>query len=313
MTIENLHNRSKILQNIRDFFNSRGYLEIETPILSPSLIPEPHLDIFKTAHTHPFKNSREAYLIPSPEVWLKRFLSENPINVYEISKCFRNSEQSGKQHNPEFTMIEYYSMGFNHKDTMDITIELLDDINNKLSFSKLPKKHREMEMDEAFKLYAGFSLEQNYHINNLKDKAKDLGIYTDMSDDWETTFNRIFIDIVEPNLPKDVNLFLTDFPSDIKTLAKNIDGTQWAERWELYINGIECGNCYTEEANPEKVTNYFKESSNVEHHVDMNYPLLFKKFPKCSGGAIGIDRLIMGILGIDEIQGVILFPYRDNI
>lgn len=313
LTLEAIRKRSKILSCIRDFFNTREYLELETPLLSPTLIPETHLEIFETEYIHPFKESSKAYLIPSPEVWLKRFLSKNPVNIYEMSKCFRNSEQTGKQHNPEFSMIEYYTMGFNHKDTLKLTMEFLDYLNSRVHDSKLPKIHRELTMDEAFKEYAGFSLLENNTLELLHKKAQEMGIFTEESDDWETAFNRIFIDIVEPNLPKDVNLFLTDFPIQIKTLAKGIPGTPWAERWELYINGIECGNCYTEERDPEKVRNYFKEEVDVRHKVDHNYYELFKTFPECSGGAIGIDRLIMGILGLEEIQGVILFPHHDSI
>ncbi len=319
MEIENIKQRTIITKLIRDFFNNREYLELETPILSPTLIPESTIEIFKTEHTHPYKNLKESYLIPSPEIWLKRFLSKNHINIFEISKCFRNSEQSGKHHNPEFSMVEYYTMGFNHLDTLELTKSLLNYINNNYENSKLSKDHLEITMNEAFIKYAGFNLEKNHTINLLHKQAERLKIPTDINDDWETAFNRIFIDIVEPNLPKNRNLFLTHFPSNIKTLAKNIPRTPWAQRWELYINGIECGNCYTEETDPQLVKEFFleekeyKQNSITDHQIDSEYSELFRTFPECSGGAIGIDRLIMGILGIEEIQGVILFPYHDNI
>lgn len=309
MTLETIKERSKITTIIRDFFNSLNYLEVETPLLSPNRIPESNIEPFTTTHTHPYKNSRDSYLTPSPEVWLKRFLSKNHINIFEITKCFRNSEQSGKQHNPEFTMIEYYTMDFNHNDTLKLTIKLLDNINSLFPKSKLSKKHKILTMEKAFIEYAGFSLKENNTIEKLHNQASILEISTDDSDDWETAFNRIFIDRIEPNLPKDLNLFLTDFPAEVKTLAKNIPGTPWAQRWELYINGIECGNCYTEESDPEKVETYFK----AEGEIDTEYIELFKRFPECSGGAIGLDRLIMAILDIEKIEGVILFPYHDNI
>ncbi|MBN2619181.1 MAG: hypothetical protein JXR64_12780 [Spirochaetales bacterium] len=319
MKIETIKQRKEILQTIRNFYDTLEYLEVETPLISPTLIPESNIEIFETTHIHPFKADKKGYLIPSPEVWLKQFISQNHINVYEISKCFRNSEQSGKHHNPEFSMIEYYTMGFSHLDTLNLTIQLLEYINSKLPYSKLSKKSEILSMNQAFINYAGFSLEDNYTIDKLHKRAVELGISISDDDDWETAFNRIFLDKVEPNLPNNVNLFLTDFPSNIKTLAKKIPNTPWAERWELYINGIECGNCYSEERDPQVVKDFFneesemKEKSRIQHKVDSNYYTIFKDFPKCSGGAIGLDRLIMGILGIDEIEGVILFPYRDNI
>lgn len=313
MTIEHIQKRALIIRSIRDFFSSLNYLELETPTLSQTLIPESNLEIFETEITNPFKENIKSYMIPSPEVWLKMFLSENPINIFEISRCFRNSEQSGRQHNPEFTMLEYYSIGFDYKQNLELTKKFLNYLNKVVPGSKLPDNHIELTMENAFKKYAGFSLKENYSINMLKQRSAELGIFTEKDDNWETAFNRIFIDKVEPNLPTDVNLFLTDFPSQIKTLAKNIPGTIWAQRWELYINGIECGNCYTEETDPKLIKDYFIEETDVKHKVDMDYPLIFKSFPKCSGGAIGVDRLIMEILGIDKIQGVILFPHRGSI
>lgn len=319
MTIDNIKKRSEIIKTIRSFFDSREYLEVETPVLSPTLIPESSIEVFETKHVHPYKASQDAYLIPSPEIWLKQIISEHKTNIYEISKCFRNSEQYGSQHNPEFTMIEYYTMNYDHIDTLNLTVELIDFINSKLAYSKLPKEHERLTMEEAFRKYAGFSLKEHYTVSKLHIKAEELGIHYDENDSWETAFNRIFIDKVEPQLPKNVNLFLTSFPNKIKTLSKDLADSPWSQRWELYINGLECGNCYTEENNPEKVKRFFideskeKKHSIINHKVDKNYWRIFNDFPSCSGGAIGIDRLIMGILGTNTIQGVILFPTHDNI
>lgn len=318
MNIKTIKDRATIIKIIREFFNEKDYLEVETPLLSPTLIPESNIETFKTSHKHPYKQTQESYLVPSPEVWLKQFLAVNNIDIFEISKCFRNSEQSGTQHNPEFTMIEYYSMDFNHMDTLKLTIELLDCINHNFPLSKLSTSHRILTMEDAFIEYAGFSLEENNTIETLHIKAKELGIYTDNDDNWETAFNRIFIDLVEPSIPKDINIFLTDFPSKIKTLAENIQGTPWAQRWELYIGGIECGNCYSEERDPAIVSAYFKEEAIAKedalspHKIDNEYYKIFNHFPKCSGGAIGIDRLIMAVLGLSNIKDVILFPYSHN-
>ena len=318
MNIETIKNRSKILSIIRDFFTEKNYLELETPTLSRTLIPESNIEVFKTDILNPYSTTEQSYLIPSPEVWLKQFLSENHCNIFEISRCFRNSEQSGKHHNPEFTMVEYYSMGFTHLDTLELTVELLNYINFKYPESKLSRESTILTMDQAFIKYAGFSLKDNYSINDLQKQAKKLNIYIEKSDDWETSFNRIFLDKVEPNIPRDKNVFLTDFPSNIKTLAKNIPGTPWAQRWELYINGIECGNCYTEENDPTLVSQYFtieneaKKDALVKHNTDPNYYKIFNNFPNCSGGAIGVDRLVMAILGLNNIGDVILYPYKTD-
>ncbi|MFA7109218.1 MAG: amino acid--tRNA ligase-related protein [Sphaerochaetaceae bacterium] len=111
--------RNELYKNIREFFDDKGYLEVDTPSLSDNLIPENSIENFSTMFSNEFLLSKEFYLIPSPEVFMKKlFVQEDCPSIYQISKCFRNSEQLGKIHNPEFSMLEYYTKGFDEKDSI---------------------------------------------------------------------------------------------------------------------------------------------------------------------------------------------------
>lgn len=319
MTHEAIKMRSALNKYIRLFFESRDYLEVETPLLSPDLIPESNIEVFKSTSLSPFKKPLDMYLTPSPEIWMKRFLSENPVNIYQISRAFRNSEQSGKHHNPEFTMLEYYTMGFDDKDSMNLTRELISWTAEKLN-CQVPE-FTALSMDEAFITCAGFSLEKNISLNALRERAHERDITTDPEDSWESVFNRIFLNLVEPELEKIPGaLFLYNYPSALLTLSRDIPQTPWSQRWELYMNGIEVANCYAEETDPQKVKEFFKEESRLKeaslqpHNVDNDYYRIFSEdFPRCSGVAIGVDRLMMVLGGIQDIKGVILFPFSDII
>ncbi|MCF7953649.1 MAG: hypothetical protein K9K78_06195, partial [Spirochaetales bacterium] len=141
---------------------------------------------------------------------------------------------------------------------------------------------------------------------------------------WEELFNLIFISLAEPRIPSDRPVIIKDYPNKIRCLAKDRPGTPWSERWELYLHGTELANCYSEETDPIKVGEYFEEaaaalaaqrsfSNKAVPDIDLHYKDLYTdKHPPCSGTALGIDRLLMELTGIDDIGGVMLFPLTDR-
>ncbi len=308
--------RSQITGRVRGFFLENSYLEVETPLLSPDLIPESSIEIFKTEMINPYRGNKDLYLIPSPEIWMKKLLSQGSGDIFQICKSFRNSEQSGKQHNSEFTMLEWYKTNFSYLDNIAETEKLFYSLVTDNTPDHLKPPFVRMSMEEAFVSFAGFSLERNYSADKMRMKCKELQIEVSQDDSWEVLFNRIFLQIVEPALPQEKPLVLYNYPSRIKTLAKDLPETIWSERWELYAGGMELANCFTEEKNPEKVLDYYKEEkelkdafSPVKHPVDEKYCEYFgDNFPDCSGVAMGMDRLIMLLTGESSIEGVILFP-----
>jgi lysyl-tRNA synthetase class 2 len=124
MDLEMLQERARIIRQVRSFFDTRGYLELDTPLLSPDLIPESCLEVFETNLIRPSGEKKPYWLIPSPEIWMKKIIAAHRVNVYQICKCFRNGESTGFLHNPEFTMLEYYTMDAGYEDSLKITEDL---------------------------------------------------------------------------------------------------------------------------------------------------------------------------------------------
>ena len=307
--------RSKTYHAIRSFFHERNYLEVDTPILSTTVIPESTIENFATRFRNPFLPSRDLYLLPSPEIYMKQLLAMGFGSIYQISHCFRNSEQLGRIHNIEFSMLEYYSVGFDEEDSILLTEELF----RRLEVPKrLQPPFRRMSVAEATKRYAGFDLEKTQRQPLLRQEALRLGLSVpDEPESWEETFNRIFLTFVEPNLPQERPLVLYDYPRRIECLAQ-VNGA-YRRRWELYGMGMELANCYYEESDEQKIEAYYRDeyarliqtreiSGGVIADVDPTLAKTFARIGKVSGVALGLDRLLMGMMGRSSLEGVILFP-----
>lgn len=314
--------RSLMYREIRSFFDSRDYLEVFTPSLSDNLIPEANIQNFQTRFENEFEGSRDLYLIPSPEVFMKQLLAAGSPSIYQISTCFRNAEQLGRIHNPEFTMLEYYTLDADAEDSITITEELLKSI----SFEETPEyalpPFIRMSVNEAMMKYAGVDLEKCQKRQVLKAEAERLGLHPEEDEPWDDIFNRIFLTYVETNLPKEKPVALTDYPYQIECLAERRKGTPWRNRWELYIAGTEVANCYSEETSPAVTEDYYEreyqkliasrsETGQVIPDISDTFPTL--RVPRSSGVAAGLDRLLMCLLGKEEIAPLLLFPLSDMI
>lgn len=319
-------NRFAMYEGIRGFFKTRGILEVETPALSPSLIPEPSIPYFKTTYDNPFAGSLPLYLVPSPEVWMKRLLADGSGSIFQICKCFRNGEALGSHHNPEFSMLEWYLTDADYKANITLTEELIAELAALSEFSELTLKSPglnleppfiRMTMEEAFKEFAEVELASCETAENLAQAGERIGITVPPEDSWEQAFNRIFLSCVEPNLPSDRPLVLMDYPARVPCLAKRIPGTPWLERWELYVRGMELANCFTEEKDLGAAAAYFRHACEGDAEAardaalaaDPDFTDIFGPgFPSCSGVAMGLDRLLMVLTGTAEINEVLLFP-----
>ncbi len=188
---------------IRTFFEDRSYTEVDTPILSPTLIPEATIENFSTRFENPFLPSKDLYLVPSPEIFMKQLIAEGIGSIYQISHCFRNSEQLGNIHNIEFSMLEYYTIGADEQDSITLTEDLVASLLSEDSPQDLKPPFRRMSVEEAMLTYAGIDLKQHQRQSSLAKEAQRLGLSLPPGpESWEDTFNRIFLTFVEPNLPK---------------------------------------------------------------------------------------------------------------
>ena len=319
--------RAQFIKALREFFDNRRYLEVETPILSPYLLPEPSLEVFATRYTEPEGFGRDLYLIPSPELWMKRLISLGAGSIYQITKCFRNREPRVRTHHPEFTMIEWYTMGCSYTDSISITEDLFAFLIDRLELTQAVDRDQphidlrppftRLSMRDAFGTYAGVELERVLSDDLRKSELADLGIDPDVADTPEQRFNRILLLHVEPSLPPTVPVILYDYPRIVPTFARTkTDDPACAERWELYAGGIEIANCYTEEHRPEKLRTLLAEESErkrqnaVAHPVDPAFAdLLPAESTDISGVALGVDRLLMVMAGFESIEHVIFFPF----
>ncbi len=330
MNREIIKARSIINGSIRNFFTEKGYLEVETPVLSPFLIPEASIEVFETEYFNSKGKAVPMYLTPSPEIFMKQLIAGGIGDIFQLTKSFRNNEQSGKHHNPEFTMLEWYKMGAAASDNIEITEELFDRIIRETEkaglFSpwtdpgSLRPPFRRVSMEEIFFEKSGISLSGNSSREDFAETAKSRGYRIDeKGETWESIFNRIFLTEVEPFLPNDKPLVIYNYPAQIDCLAKEIPGTPWKDRWELYCAGVELANCYSEETDSKRVSEFCireygikKQTSRVVPEYDPAFISAFEKdFPECSGTAMGVDRLIQIFTGTDRLEGVILFPLSD--
>jgi lysyl-tRNA synthetase class 2 len=319
MDLEKLKARSEIIRRIREFFARRGYLELDTPALAPALIPETCLEVFKTDLLSPGGESRPLYLAPSPEVYVKKLIAAHKVNVFQLSKCYRNVESRGSVHNPEFTMLEYYTMNASYRESAAITEELFRFLQ---APENLSPPFIRLSMDEAFERAAGFALRDAQDKETLARHARRLKVAESPDHPfdewpWDDLYELLLVHAVEPALPREKPVLLTDYPAQVPCLAKDVPGSPplWKERWELYGDGVELANCYSEETDPLRVKDYFEregalkdKSARVPHAVDPDYWKIFADFPECSGVALGVDRLIALLTGSRAIESILPFP-----
>ncbi|MDR1836433.1 MAG: LysR family transcriptional regulator [Treponema sp.] len=342
MDLELLHERARIIRRARSFFDERNYLELDTPLLAPDLIPESCLEVFETSRILPSGAAAHYWLIPSPEIWMKKIIAQHRTSVYQICKCFRNGESSGFLHSPEFTMLEYYTMDANYLDSLKITEDLfafLSEVGSGewgVGSGVAVRKHSElpirsdceqrsllpfiqMTVAEAFDRFAGVDLFAAAETEGaLETEARRLGLDPPAGMGTAQLYDLIFIHAVEPRLKQERPVALLDYPAFVPCLARKTAGGKTVERWELYYNGIELANCFTEETDAEQVRNFFESEATakerhalVRHRVDRDYWKIFEgtpPLPPCSGVALGLDRLIMALCGRSSIDGVLPFP-----
>lgn len=295
-SLENLVRRARMIAAMRDWFDSEDFVEVETPVRIAAPAPEPHIDC---------PQSGKAWLRASPELQMKRLLAAGMERIYQIGPCFRAGE-CGSRHNPEFTMLEWYRAGASCDDILEDTISLLRYIA-----SALP--------DGGLVSYNGITtnLMDNWERISVRDAFLRWA-------DWDptTSFNQDRFDEdmalkIEPSLPKDVPCVLYDYPAQAASLARlRSDDPSVAERWELYICGIEIANAYGELANGVEQRHRFELARKERQALgEDDYPfdedflgdLERGAFPPCGGIAVGIDRLAMLFCNAASIADVRAF------
>jgi lysyl-tRNA synthetase class 2 len=322
--------RAQVLKAIRSFFDQRGYLEVETPMMQP---------IAGGAAARPFRTHHNALDLPlflriAPELYLKRLVVGGLDRVYEINRNFRN-EGVSTQHNPEFTMLEFYQAYANYHDLMQLTQELIMHVAQEVNGTTLTNfggheidlsQWRRFSMREAILEFwpeaagAKPSLEDfqsDQAVKEMAQRVRDARISLDFKtgEPAGKTIASIFEAVAEDHLVQPTIIY--DFPVAVSPLSKNKpDEPDWVERFEFYVGGFELGNAFSELNDPEEQRKRFeqqlseRERGDAEAHVmDEDYVrALAYGLPPTAGEGIGIDRLTMVLTGAKSIRDVILFP-----
>lgn len=311
-SIEQLKQRAALLSRIRQFFAERDVLEVDTPAMSHATVTDVHLHTFQTQFVGPgYATGRHLHLMTSPEFHMKRLLAAGSGSIYQMAKAFRN-EENGRYHNPEFTMLEWYRVGFNHHD-------LMDEMDALLQMTLQTGASERLTYQQAFLTVLGVCpLEGS--MAELKQAAASLGL-SDIAEpetDRDTLLQLLFSMGVEGNIGQHVPAFVYDFPASQAALAKiNPNDARVADRFEVYFKGIELANGFHELDNPREQLARF-EADNAKRIAmglapqPIDYHLitaLEAGLPACAGVALGIDRLIMLALGEDHIDKVTAFPF----
>lgn len=314
--------RIKIIQFIRDYLNNFGYFEVETPILQP---------LYGGAAARPFKTHHntldvDMYLRISNELYLKRLIIGGFEGVYEFSKDFRN-EGMDRYHNPEFTQIELYVAYKDYKWMMNFVETMLQNIVKNIC-GGLILKNQEVEIDfSRFEKYTMIEVIKKYidvdisgmNEAQLRNFAKELNIEISDNLGYGKIIDEIFGAMCEPNLIQPT--FITDYPIEMSPLAKQKNNDpNFVERFELFINGKECANAFSELNDPLEQKKRFQEELEMARRGDPEAMQMDNDFinammygmPPTAGVGIGIDRLTMLLTGAKSIQDVLFFPQMRN-
>lgn len=289
--------RHKILRNIRGFFDARGFLEVDTPLRIPVPALERHIDAIPAG---------AAWLRTSPEFHMKRLLAAGYPKIFQIGPCFRMDE-FGHQHNPEFCMLEWYRADADYMDILADAKELATEtahtatgspsINYKEKNIRLDAEWRLLPVSRAFRDAAGWDPAIEYDSDR---------------------FNLDLVNKVEPQFPDNIPTVLMDYPEQQAALARIRRGNPpTAERWELYIGGLELANAFTELTNPIEQRRRFNECAEQRRAAGKSVYPLDEKFlaaleyglPPCAGAALGVDRLLMLLADAASLDETL--PFRE--
>jgi elongation factor P--(R)-beta-lysine ligase len=331
---ERLALRGRILDAIRSFFRERRYIEVDTPALQVSPGLEPHLHAFAT-ELHDPQNSRVAtrYLHTSPEYAMKKLLVAGLPRIWQLGHVFRNGERSATHH-PEFSMLEWYCAGASYRDLMEECTALVRSCQEAAGVAALTWRGRtsdarcewqRLSVAKAFRQHCGIDLLATApdplqpDAARLGEAASGIGIAPHPGDDWEALFFRIFLERIEPSLGLGVPTILYDYPASMAALSRrHPDDPRLAERFEVYVCGLELANAFGELTDAaEQRARFLADQARKQALYGEAYPIdedflaaLAHGLPPCAGIALGFDRLVMLATDAEDIEDVLWAPVR---
>lgn len=297
MKIAALNLRAQVIKSVRDFFWERGFLEVETPLLIPANVPEEYIN--------PINTLPSWQLQTSPEICMKRLLSLGHKKIFQLSHCWRSNER-GSKHLSEFTMLEWYRADSDYNDLITDCNDLLQHI----ALVCIPAPHNFVYKKSKINPFAQFS-----HIS-VQEAFTAFG-NTDVWDSLEKgLYEEILTTDIEPAFAKfETAVVLRDYPLELAALARaKHDNPKLAERFELYLGGLELANGFSELNNPVEQRRRFNNANQIRYNngnsiLPLPEPFLntLADMPPSAGIALGVDRLVMLTAGVDNIDDVVAF------
>lgn len=308
---EKIQLRAQLLADIRAFFAARAVLEVETPLMGHGIGSDPHLHYFSVDIE---TDAQQRYLQTSPEFAMKRMLAAGCGSVYQICKAFRNGE-TGRYHNPEFTLLEWYRLGY---DLQQLMVEISDILHALSGGAHLSRDISSYTYAAVFRQYTGLDA-LRFSLDDYRDCAKRhqlpeaVALCGEAHDLW---LDFLFSHLVQPHLGQNGFCLVYEYPACQAALARiNPHRPRVAERVELFCNGVELGNGYHELNDAEEQERRFENELQVRRQRNLPVPNKDQRFlaalnaglPDCAGMAIGLDRLLMVMTGAQAINQVIAF------
>ena len=305
--LNTLRRRASLFEDIRAFFRSRGVLEVETPVLAGATSPETHVSSFEVRA--PGDDCMAGWLQTSPEFAMKRLLCAGSGPIFQITKAFRAGE-AGRLHNPEFSILEWYRPGFGYEDLIAEVEDLLRDVLGR-------DEPRRLTYRTAFRRFAGLDPERA-SLRDLRSRCRARGWNEVRDADRDACLDFLLDDAVQGSLsPGVVTLF--DFPASQCSFARlKPTDRSVAERFEVFVDGVEVGNGYRELTDAREQLRRFEQDRGkrrqrglpdtpIDHRL---IAALSAGMPECSGVALGLDRLVMIASGRARLEEVVSFPFR---
>lgn len=320
--------RARILAGTRAFFDSRGFIAVDTPAFMTVPDLTPALRSFKTEYVDDEGGTRTLYLQTSPEHYMKRLLAAGCERIYQICRFYRNGERFDTHH-PEFTGLEWYEAYADYETVMATTEDYLTSLAGTLNHAgELTYQGATIDLRPPWPRYrvrdcfldrSGIDLDACNDLEAFSSAARARGYEVREDDDWDDLFHRVFLTAVEPALPADRPVFLTEYPVRLPSLARRVPGNpRYVERFELYMGGLELANAFTELNDPVEQRARFEADLQVkrsregpdryEGGVDEGLlAALEYGMPPSGGIAFGLDRLAMLFADVHTIEPVIMF------
>lgn len=313
--------RSRTIRLIREFFWSHDFLEMETPAILRLPGQEPYLSPMKVTIHDERGRAYDGYLHTSPEYTLKKMLGAGFEKIFSLCKVFRDHESFGGTHNPEFTMIEWYRAHENFYAIMDDVEQLFQFLIERLGehFRVSLVRFQEWErlhMRDAWQRYAGVNLDDYLAREAMFGLCQKKGFNPRPDEPYEDLFYRIFLNEIEPQLGKDHPVILHHYPAPMAALSRlSPDDPRYAERFEVYVAGLELANCFGELTDPleqrkrlEKERADRAQAGKDVYDIDLEFIEALKTMPPSAGIALGIDRLVQLFASCQNIDDVLSLP-----